>query len=63
MGTDIDSIFDSSTILGIPQDNPQVTPKDECRYDVCVVMNKDFYVAKPAQIGKFTGGKYHILYA
>lgn len=53
-------VFNNSTILGIPQDNPQVTPKDECRYDVCVVVNKDFKVTKPAQIGKFTGGKYAV---
>ena len=24
----MNGVFDSSTILGIPQDNPQVTPKD-----------------------------------
>ena len=42
-------VFDNSTILGIPQDNPQVTPKEECRYDVCVVINNDFNVVKPAQ--------------
>ncbi len=56
----LNGVFDNSTILGIPQDNPQVTPKEECRYDVCVVINKDFNVAKPTQVGKFTGGKYAV---
>ena len=37
-------VFDNSTILGIPQDNPEITPKEKCHYDVCVVVNKDFNV-------------------
>ncbi|WMT43204.1 GyrI-like domain-containing protein [Paenibacillus sp. D2_2] len=53
-------IFDNSTILGIPQDNPEITRKEECRYDVCVVINKDFNVAKPAHVGEFSGGKYAV---
>ncbi|RDW17252.1 AraC family transcriptional regulator [Oceanobacillus chungangensis] len=53
-------IFDNSTILGIPQDNPEFTPKEDCRYDVCVIINKDFNVAEPAQVGKFAGGKYAV---
>ncbi|HCG4536093.1 TPA: hypothetical protein NJY08_004945 [Salmonella enterica subsp. enterica serovar Typhi str. AG3] len=48
--------IDNSTILGIPQDNPEITPKEEGRYDVCVLINKDFNVAKPAHVGKFSGG-------
>ncbi|TCZ74024.1 transcriptional regulator [Paenibacillus albiflavus] len=56
----LNGIFDNSTILGIPQDNPEVTPKEECRYDVCIVINKDFNVAKPAHVGQFTGGKYAV---
>ncbi len=53
-------VFDNSTILGIPQDNPEITPKEECRYDVCVVVNKDFNVKKPAHEGEFPGGKYAV---
>ncbi|MFP5165698.1 AraC family transcriptional regulator [Bacillus halotolerans] len=53
-------VFDHSTILGIPQDNPEITPKEECRYDVCVVINKDFNVEKPAHVGEFSGGKYAV---
>ena len=56
----LNGVFDNSTILGIPQDNPEVTPKKECRYDICVIINKDFNVAEPAQVGKFSGGKYAI---
>ncbi|NTU26645.1 transcriptional regulator [Bacillus tequilensis] len=53
-------VFDNSTILGIPQDNPEITPKEECRYDVCVVIDKDFNVSQPAQVGKLSGGKYAV---
>lgn len=53
-------IFDNSIILGIPQDNPEITPKEECRYDVCIVVENDFNVAKPAQVGEFSGGKYAV---
>ncbi len=56
----LNGIFENSTILGIPQDNPEITPKGECRYDVSVVIDKDFQVEEPAQIGTFSGGKYAI---
>ncbi|MGG0658239.1 AraC family transcriptional regulator [Rummeliibacillus pycnus] len=56
----LNGVFDNSTILGIPQDNTEVTPKEECRYDVCVIITKDFNVAKPAQVGKFSGGKFAV---
>ncbi|PEE40875.1 AraC family transcriptional regulator [Bacillus pseudomycoides] len=56
----LNGVFDNSTILGIPQDNPEVTPKEECRYDVCVIINKDLNVAEPAQVGEFSGGKYAV---
>ncbi|AYV67939.1 transcriptional regulator [Niallia circulans] len=56
----LNGIFDNSIILGIPQDNPEITPKEECRYDVCIVVENDFKVAKPAQVGEFSGGKYAV---
>ncbi|ATP39964.1 transcriptional regulator [Solibacillus sp. R5-41] len=56
----LNGLFYNSTILGIPQDNPEITPKEECRYDVSVVIDKDFKVAEPAQVGTFSGGKYAV---
>lgn len=56
----LNDVLENSTILGIPQDNPEITPKDECRYDVCVFITKDFIVEKPAHIGEFSGGKYAV---
>ncbi|MCY8229627.1 GyrI-like domain-containing protein [Bacillus spizizenii] len=56
----LNGIFHNSIILGIPQDNPSITPKEECRYDVCIVINQDFNVPQPAQVGKLSGGKYAV---
>ncbi|MCY7830339.1 GyrI-like domain-containing protein [Bacillus spizizenii] len=56
----LNGVFHNSVILGIPQDNPSITPKEECRYDVCVIVNKDFNVPQPAQVGKLLGGKYAV---
>lgn len=49
-----------SVILGITQDHPNCTPKEKCRYDVCIVVNQDFHVPEPARIGTFSGGKYAV---
>ncbi|QVR62168.1 GyrI-like domain-containing protein [Bacillus subtilis subsp. subtilis] len=56
----LNGVFHNSVILGIPQDDPSITPKEECRYDVCVVINKDLNVLQPAQVGKLPGGKYAV---
>ncbi|NGP46401.1 transcriptional regulator [Bacillaceae bacterium SIJ1] len=53
-------VLEGSAILGIPQDHPEVTPKEECRYDVCVVVNQEFIVTKPAQAGRLPGGGYAV---
>ncbi|CUB31429.1 DNA gyrase inhibitor [Bacillus subtilis] len=56
----LNGVFHNSVILGIPQDDPSITPKEECRYDVGVVLNEDFNVPQPAQVGKLPGGKYAV---
>lgn len=56
----LNALFEDSPIFAIPQDNPEVTPKEECRYDVCVMIPNDFHVAKPAQSGTLPGGKYAV---
>ncbi|WP_054709461.1 GyrI-like domain-containing protein [Bacillus sp. JCM 19041] len=53
-------LLTNSTILGIPQDDPNQTPKEECRYDVCVVIDNDFDVTEPAKLGQFVGGTYAV---
>ena len=33
-------LFQTPTILGIAQDNPQTRPSKQCRYDVCLLLDK-----------------------
>lgn len=50
---------ESSVILGIAQDNPQLTEPKDCRYDTCLVVSDEFSIDnKYINFGKTTGGKY-----
>ncbi|WP_342666558.1 AraC family transcriptional regulator [Paenibacillus stellifer] len=59
-------LLDSSAVLfGIPQDNPQTTPPEQCRYDACIVIPEDYAIgdsASEAYIHEdyFAGGKYAV---
>ena len=51
----------SAVILGISQDNPETTPPENCRYDVCVVLSSDFEITDFAvNESEFPGGKYAV---
>ena len=50
---------ESSIILGIVQDNPQLTEPEDCRYDTCLVISDEIEVNnKYINFGKTIGGKY-----
>ncbi len=50
---------DKSIILGIAQDNPELTEASECRYDACLVVADDFeFDNKTLQKSEISGGKY-----
>lgn len=53
-------LFNESTIiLGIAQDNPQITEPKDCRYDTCLVVSNELKVDnKQINFGKTIGGKY-----
>lgn len=53
-------LFEESVILGIPHDNPNLTPKEQCRYDIGVVVPEGFMITKPAKLGFLSGGKYAV---
>lgn len=55
-------LTESAVILGIPQDNPETTPPEQCRYDACIVISKDYLVDTHDSIseGELLGGKYAI---
>jgi DNA gyrase inhibitor GyrI len=51
----------SAVILGISQDNPAVTPSENCRYDVCIVV-PEYFTATDADvsIAELPGGKHAV---
>ncbi|MDW4525621.1 GyrI-like domain-containing protein [Rossellomorea marisflavi] len=53
-------LLESSVILGIPQDHPDLTPPEACRYDTAVVIAAEIEVKGGAMEGIFTGGKYAV---
>jgi DNA gyrase inhibitor GyrI len=51
----------SAVILGISQDNPETTPHERCRYDVCVIVPDGFEITDPAVYSaKLPGGNYAV---
>lgn len=53
-------LADSAIILGIPQDNPETTLPENCRYDVCIVISKDYQMDNLVCEGELSDGKYAI---
>lgn len=52
---------DKSIILGIPQDNPETTKPENCRYDTCIVVSSDYSVNDSyVREGNIIGGKYAV---
>ncbi|WP_425806567.1 GyrI-like domain-containing protein [Desulfitobacterium sp. Sab5] len=53
-------LTESSIILGIPQDNPETTLPENCRYDACIVISMDYPIDASICESKLSGGKYVI---
>ncbi|MFM1652180.1 GyrI-like domain-containing protein [Brevibacillus sp. B_LB10_24] len=53
-------LTESVIIFGIPQDNPETTLPENCRYDACVVISKDFQMDGSIGESELSGGKYLI---
>lgn len=52
---------DESIILGIAHDNPKTTKPENCRYDTCIVVSKDYPVIDGnIREGNIIGGKYAV---
>ncbi|RCX09353.1 DNA gyrase inhibitor GyrI [Anaerobacterium chartisolvens] len=51
----------SAVILGISQDNPETTPPENCRYDVCIVVADDCTITS-GDVNKaaLPGGRYAV---
>ncbi|SHF27514.1 DNA gyrase inhibitor GyrI [Seinonella peptonophila] len=56
-----EDLLESSTIIfGIPQDNPEITLPENCRYDACIVIAKDYHLDGSVLEGELAGGEYLI---
>jgi len=44
--------------IGVPLDNPKVTPPEKLRYDACVTMDEKYVPTKPLQVQTIAGGDY-----
>lgn len=51
-------LYGTGTIFAIPQDNPTITPPENCRFDACIVIADDVQVDPPVQLGEISGGEY-----
>lgn len=51
----------SAVILGISQDNPAITPPEQCRYDVGVVVSEQFTTTDTdVDVAELSGGRYAV---
>lgn len=53
-------LTESTILLGIPQDNPETTLPENCRYDACIVISNDFKIDDSICESELSGGKYVI---
>jgi DNA gyrase inhibitor len=54
------NLVESAIILGIPQDNPETTLPENCRYDACIVISKDYQIDDSICESELSGGNYVI---
>lgn len=51
----------SAVILGISQDNPETTPPENCRYDVCIIVANDYAITDAnVNEAELPGGRYAV---
>jgi AraC family transcriptional regulator len=47
-----------SLFIGVPLDNPKVTPPEKLRYDACVTVDERYVPKKPVRVRTIAGGDY-----
>ncbi len=47
-----------SSFIGVPMDNPKVTPPEKLRYDACVTVDGKYVPTKPVRVQTIAGGEY-----
>jgi len=51
-------LTESAILFGIPQDHPETTPPENCRYDACIVISEDFLMDDSVSESELPGGTY-----
>ncbi|WP_017473103.1 AraC family transcriptional regulator [Amphibacillus jilinensis] len=55
------NLLESAILFAIPQDNPETTLPDNCRFDACIVIPNDYQEVDDSVLeGQITAGKYLI---
>lgn len=54
------NLFKSSIIFAITQDNPEITLPENCRFDACIVISKNYQLDDSICESELSGGKYLI---
>ncbi|MGM9923551.1 MAG: GyrI-like domain-containing protein [Bacillus sp. (in: firmicutes)] len=54
------NLLQSSILFAIPQDNPETTLPENCRFDACIVLSEDFQVDDSICETELSGGVYLI---
>jgi AraC family transcriptional regulator len=47
-----------SALIGVPMDNPKVTPPEKLRYDACVPVDAQYVPTRPVRVRTLAGGDY-----
>jgi AraC family transcriptional regulator len=47
-----------SLLIGVPMDNPKVTPPEKLRYDSCVTVDEQYAPKRPVRVRTIAGGDY-----
>lgn len=53
-------LTEPAVLFGIPQDNPQITPPEKCRYDACITITAEDQIDDFVSESKLDGGDYAI---
>ncbi|MFX3631355.1 MAG: GyrI-like domain-containing protein [Candidatus Pristimantibacillus sp.] len=54
-------LTESAIMFGIPQDNPQTTLPENCRFDACIVITKEYQISDSICETEFSGGEYLVI--
>lgn len=52
------NLLESATLFAVPQDSPETTIPENCRFDACIVISKDFQMDDSIYEGEIPSGKY-----